>query len=157
MAIETKSNLNESTISGLQKLIRYNIDAYDGLKEAADEVKDEKTASLFRALAAERSELASELQQHVEFNAEEPVEDGSIMAAVHRTWLSVRSAINGGECYPILCEAEKGEDYIKAAYEDVLKETAGSAVNDVLTKQYAIVKAGHDRVRDLRDSCKEGC
>jgi uncharacterized protein (TIGR02284 family) len=37
-------------------------------------------------------------------------------------------------------------------YEEVLKETAGSAVNDVLTRQYAKVKAGHDQVRDLRNA-----
>ena len=36
-----------------------------------------------------------------------------------------------------------------------LKNTAGSAVNDVLTQQYAKVKAGHDRVRDLRDAMKD--
>ena len=28
-------------------------------------------------------------------------------------------------------------------------------MNDVLTKQYAIVKAGHDAVRDLRDRMKD--
>ena len=78
---------------------------------------------LFRELGAERSELADELkQQHVEYSGEEAEDDGSIMAAVHRTWLKVRSLINGGDACPILCEAEKGEDYIKAAYEDVLKK-----------------------------------
>jgi len=34
----------------------------------------------------------------------------------------------------------------------VLIATAGIAVNDVLTRQYANVKAGRDRVRDLRNS-----
>ena len=60
--------------------------------------------------------------------------------------------MNGGDPYVILIEAERGEDHIKEAYEEVLKETAGSAMNDVLTDQYAAVKAGHDKVRDLRDS-----
>lgn len=155
MSLETKSDLNESTVTGLQKLIRYNIDSYDGFREAAEEVKDAGVASLFRELAAERSELATELQKHVEYNGNDAEDDGSVMAAVHRTWIQVRSAINSGDAYPVLCEAEKGEDYIKAAYEDVLKETAGSALNDVLTKQYAAVKAGHDRVRDLRDQYKD--
>ena len=157
MSLETKLNLNESTISGLQKLIRYNIDSFDGFRDAAEDVEDAKIAALFRELAAERSELATELQTYVEYNGEEAEDDGSVMAAVHRAWIKVRSSLNGGSAYPILCEAEKGEDYIKAAYEDVLKETAGSAVNDVLTKQYAKVKAGHDRVRDLRDHCKQNC
>ena len=155
MSIETVNNLDESTISGLQKLIRYNIDSFEGFRDAADEVKDEAVATLFRELAAERSLLAKELQNHVEISGEDSEDDGSMLAAVHRTWLKVRSLINGGDAVPILCEAEKGEDCIKAAYEDVLKDTAGSAVNDVLTQQYAKVKAGHDRVRDLRDIYKK--
>ena len=51
MSIETLTNLNESTINGLQKLIRYNIDSYEGFRDAADEVKDADVAKLFRELA----------------------------------------------------------------------------------------------------------
>ncbi len=58
------------------------------------------------------------------------------------------------DAYVILCEAERGEDHIKHAYEDVLKETAGSPLNHVLPQQYSIVKSGHDKVRDLRDTFK---
>ena len=154
MSLETKTNLDDATIEGVQKLIRYNIDSADGFKEAAEDIETESIATLFRDLASERQQLATELQTYVQINGEEPVDSGSAMAAVHRTWLNVRSMINGGAAYPMLCEAEKGEDCIKAAYEDVLKGTAGSAVNDVLTQQYAKVKAGHDRVRDLRDAIK---
>lgn len=155
MNLETKTTLNDSTISGLQKLIRYNIDSYDGFREAAEEVEDSALASLFRELGGERAQMATELQKHVEKNDQDAENDGSMMAAVHRAWINVRAALNGGDPYPILCEAEKGEDHIKAAYEGVLKETAGSAVNDLLTRQYAKVKAGHDRVRDLRDRYKK--
>jgi len=63
--------------------------------------------------------------------------------------------LSGGDAYAVLAEAERGEDQIKHAYEDVLQETAGSAMNDVLQSQYAIVKAGHDKIRDLRDAHKD--
>ena len=98
--------------------------------------------------------MASELQSLVDFNGEEAEDDGSVAAKTHRIWINIRSKINGGDPYVILIEAERGEDHIKEAYEDILKETAGSAVNDVLTAQYAKVKAGHDKVRDLRDAYK---
>ncbi|HEY1065265.1 MAG TPA: PA2169 family four-helix-bundle protein, partial [Pirellulales bacterium] len=94
----------------------------------------------------------TELQQIVNFNGEEPTDDGSFKATVHRAWLDVRAALNGGDAGVILSEAERGEDAIKELYEEVLKETSGSAVNDVLTRQYAKVEAGHDKVRDLRDA-----
>ncbi len=154
MALETKSTLNEKTVTKLQRLIRANIDAYDGFKESAELIDDPTVASIFRELAAERSEMASELQTYVEWNGEEAEDDGSVAASVHRTWIDIRGMLNGGDPYVILIEAERGEDYIKDAYEDVLVETAGSAMNDVLQSQYATVKAGHDRVRDLRDAYK---
>ena len=59
--------------------------------------------------------------------------------------------INENDSYLMLVEAERGEDAIKQASETVLRANAGSAMNDVLTRQYATIKSGHDRIRDLRD------
>ncbi len=154
MSLETKSDLREETVAGLQKLIRYNIDSYDGFREAAEEVEDTRLKTLFAAIAQERSEMASELQNFVEWNGTHAEDDGSVMAAVHRAWIEVRALFSGGDSYAILAEAERGEDEIKEAYEEVLKETAGSAMNDVLQAQYARVKKQHDQVRDLRDAFK---
>ncbi|WP_442509354.1 PA2169 family four-helix-bundle protein [Novipirellula sp. SH528] len=154
MSLETKQSLNEATVKKLQKLIRANIDSYDGFRESAEELSDKKLATLFREIANERSALATELQNYVEWNGEEAEDDGSASAGVHRAWINVRSKLNGGDPYVILIEAERGEDHIKNAYEDVLKDTAGSAMNDVLLAQYSVVKAGHDKVRDLRDAYK---
>ena len=113
------------------------------------------TTNLFRELAVERSANATELQTFVEWHGNEAEEDGSFSAGVHRAWINVRGKLNGGDPYVILIEAERGEDHIKAAYEDILKDTAGSAMNDLLQRQYTNVKAGHDGVRDLRDSFKK--
>lgn len=150
--METKHHLREETIEKVQDLIQINIDSQKGFAEAADKVKDKQIASLFRQLGGERQTNTTELQQIVNFNGEEPQDDGSFKATVHRAWIDVRAALNGGDASVILNEAERGEDAIKELYEEVLKETAGSAVNDVLTRQYAKVKAGHDKVRDLRNA-----
>ncbi|MCA9198269.1 MAG: PA2169 family four-helix-bundle protein [Planctomycetales bacterium] len=154
MALETKSTLNDKTVDKLQRLVQCNIDSKDGFREAAEEIDDNRVATLFRELADQRSKLATELQSHVAWNGKRPENDGSFAASVHRTWIDLRAKLNGGDPYVILIEAERGEDHIKHAYEDVLKETAGSAVNDVLIAQYGVVKAGHDQVRDLRDAYK---
>lgn len=154
MSLESKADLNESTIKKLQKLIRANIDSYNGFHESAEEIADAKLKTLFRELGDQRSAMASQLQKFVQYNGEEPEEDGSVAAKTHRIWINIRSKLSGGDPHVILSEAERGEDHIKAAYEEVLKETAGSAMNDLLTDQYRAVKAGHDRVRDLRDSYK---
>lgn len=150
--METKHNLRDETIEKVQDLIQINIDSQKGFAEVADKVKDKQIASLFRQLGNERQANTTELQQIVNFNGEDPQEDGSFAATVHRAWIDVRAALNGGDASVILNEAERGEDAIKEMYEEMLKETAGSAVNDVLTRQYTKVKAGHDKVRDLRNA-----
>jgi uncharacterized protein (TIGR02284 family) len=155
MSLETKYDLDQETIDRLQTLIRYNIDAYDGFRKSAEEIKNPHLASLFRDLAQERSAMATELQEYVEWNNEKAEDDGSLRAAVHRTWIDVRNKLSGGSNYAVLAEAERGEDYIKEAYEDFLKSHPGSALNDVVQQQYARVKSAHDRIRDLRDHYKE--
>ncbi|KAA1261451.1 hypothetical protein LF1_40010 [Rubripirellula obstinata] len=154
MTLETKTDLNDATIAKLQKLIRANIDSYNGFHKSAEEIDDVQLTVLFKEIGDQRSAMASELQKFIEFNGEDAEDDGSVAAKTHRIWINIRSKINGGDPYVLLIEAERGEDYIRAAYEDVLKETANSAMNDVLTEQYAAVKAGHDKVRHLRDTYK---
>lgn len=151
MKTETKHDLNQETIDAIQDLIQANIDSADGFSEAASQIQDPNLASLFVELGQQRRELAETLQKHVRFNGERPRTEGSWLAAAHRTWLDLRAKIAGGDAKVILQEAERGEDYIKHAYEDALKNTAGSALNDVLLSQYSVVKNGHDRIRDLRD------
>lgn len=151
MSSETKVNLKPETVENLQDLIQANIDAFDGLREAAEEIDDISISTLFRDIALERSNFASELQDFVAWNGEEAIGEGTFAAAVHRAWINVRSKLNSGDPYVVLVEAEFGEDHIKEAYEESLRQTAGSEINPLLQRQYVRIKAGHDRIRDLRD------
>lgn len=151
MGLETKTNLEQSTIDKLQQLIRINIDSEQGFDDAAKQIEDSNISALFTELAGQRRQQATELQDYVQWNGEKPRDEGSYAAAFHRTWIDIKSMLTGGDAHSILAEAERGEDQIKSAYEDALQETAGSAMNDVLSRQYKVVKAGHDRIRELRD------
>lgn len=154
MSLETKANLSEETIETLQDLIQVNIDSAKGFQESAEKIEDVNLSNLFKEMAKTRTSLANDLKSHVQYTGERPRKDGTYLASIHRAWIDLKSKVSGGDATSILVEAEKGEDHIKAAYEDALKKTAGSTVNDVLTKQYAAVKSGHDRIRDLRDAYK---
>lgn len=149
---ESTRNLPVDTIDKLQDLLRVNIDSENGFRDAAEQVDDVALKRIFTQYADERQANASELKQFVEFNGEAPVESGSIMAAIHRTWMDLKAALSLNDAKAVLNEAERGEDHIMHMYEDVLTETAGSAVHDVLQHQYVKVKAAHDAVRDLRDA-----
>jgi uncharacterized protein (TIGR02284 family) len=154
MGTQTDLNLDPETVAKLQELIRANIDSYDGFHEASEEIEDKAISRLFRDIANDRSLMASELQQYVDWNGEEAAKEGSLAGSIYQAWVSIRNKISGGDAYTILSEAERGEDRIKDAYEDVLKSTSESAIHNVLMSQYSNIKAGHDRVRDLRDAYK---
>jgi uncharacterized protein (TIGR02284 family) len=150
------TNLPEKSINWLNDLIQVNLDSRDGFKEAADNLKgkDSSLITMFRTLSNQRAAQASELQALVATNSEDPADKGSVAAAAHRTWMDIRTALGGGE-KAVLEEAERGEDHIKGKYEDALKDLGNCSCTTTLRKQYANVKASHDKVRDLRDSYKE--
>ncbi|MBL9090383.1 MAG: PA2169 family four-helix-bundle protein [Planctomycetaceae bacterium] len=147
------NNLSEKTIDWLQDLIEINLDSSKGFAEAADNLEkdDRGIEAMFRNLSRERAAQAQELQAMVAANREKPTKSGSVAAAAHRTWMDLRAALGGGS-EAVLSEAERGEDHIKAKYEDALKDLAGCSCTQVLERHYAAVKASHDKVRDLRDA-----
>ncbi|WP_437204960.1 PA2169 family four-helix-bundle protein [Planctomicrobium sp. SH664] len=154
MPLESKTDLREETLEQIQDLIQTNIDSRDGFRHAASAIEDLNLSTLFHSLATQREEQANELSRYVEWNHEQPRREGSFAAALHRHWMTIRESLSTNNLYTVLAEAERGEDQIKTAYEEALRATAGSAMNDVLLRQYAQVKGDHDRIRDLREEYK---
>lgn len=150
----TPTQFSEKTTSHLQDLIRINIDSAEGFETSAETVSEPRLASLFRDMALLRTRFAAQLQDVVSLD-EEPRDSGSVMGTAHRWWLQVRGAITSENAYAVLAEAERGEDAIKEAYEKALAEVVEPDIRRLLEDQYLDVKAGHDRVRDLRDAYKQ--
>lgn len=154
MALETKFKLTDEIARQLQSLIQVNVDAQKGFEEAAEKVDDINLSSMFQELAVQRSTQAMELQSLVSSSGKTPEQTGTISGTAHRAWMDLRSAFGGGN-QMILNETERGEDHIKAKYEEALKCCTGTSPSEILNRQYAAVKKAHDRVRDLRDSYSE--
>lgn len=144
--------MQEQTVDRLQDLIRINIDSYKGFEQAATTIENESIASLFRTIAGHRRDHAEELRRVVAMTDEEAADSGSIKGTVHRWWLATRGAVSGGDDYAVLAEAERGEDAVKHEYESAIKDIEDVPVREIVAKQFAEVKGGHDRIRDMRDS-----
>ncbi len=152
--METVTNLEPKTIDRLQNLIRINIDSSKGFEKAASEIEHSGTADLFRRMATERRAFAEELRRYVRMNDEEAEDSGSIKGKFHRWWIDIVGTVRDGDEHAILAEAERGEDAIKRLYEETLPPIAGNPLNRVLQDQYARIKTGHDKIRDMRDAAK---
>lgn len=137
-------------IKVLNSLIETTLDSADGYREAAAKTPVPTHRDLFQRWATDRRQVVTELQGQVRTLGGKPDDDGSILAAGHRVFLKIRDSVTKGDD-SVVDEVERGEDFIKAKYEDALEDNELSAsVRDVVIKAYSSVKVGHDQARDLK-------
>ena len=151
MTLETKTKLTPETLATVQELVKINVDSRDTFLELADATQNASVAIMFRELASERNRNVAELESLMNFNREKPDETASVAATYHRILIGLRSALGAGTAI-MLNEASTAEEKIQHKYEEVLKREPGSAVSDILHRQYSGVRAAHDRVRAIRDA-----
>ncbi|UYV13902.1 MAG: PA2169 family four-helix-bundle protein [Phycisphaera sp.] len=150
--MESITNLDKNTLSGVKSIIEINIDASKGFETAAENIENSDIAGYFRQCSARRAQFADQLSRVVDVNGVDSPDSGTAKGAIHRWWVNIRGTVQNGDEHAVLAEAERGEDAIKGKYEEVLKSTAGSPLNAMLTDQYAAVKETHDTIRDMRDA-----
>jgi uncharacterized protein (TIGR02284 family) len=78
-------------------------------------------------------------------------DSGSVMGAMHRGWVSVKSALTTYDDKAVLEEAERGEDNAKARYAKALQKNLPADVRQVVERQMQGVQRNHDQVKMLRD------
>lgn len=149
------THLQKQEIEQLQDLIQVNIDSCNLFEDAAEQIDNEQVATLFRDIAHQRRANAAEIKQLVQGAGETPEEHGSFGGQTREVWLKFRSALNGGDPYIVLVEAERSEDHVKDEYEEAIRKTGGSPASQVLHHHFARIKQQHDAVRDLRDAHKQ--
>jgi uncharacterized protein (TIGR02284 family) len=143
----------ETDVSVLNGLIKTTLDSMKGYEDAAKDAESTQYATMFADFARDRAQVATELQAQVRALGSEPEMDSSMLAAAHRTFMDLKQAITGKDDKAIILEVERGEDHIKAKYEDALQQgDLSSATRDAITKGFASVREGHDKMSALKHS-----
>ena len=138
-------------IRTLNGLIATTIDSVDGYRTSASDVENPRFAELFTARASERSSVAEQLRGEVKRLGGNPEDDGTLLAAGHRAFVNLKATVTGRDDQAIVNEVERGEDHIKAKFEDALKDNSLSpSCRTVVETAYGSVKSGHDEMRDLK-------
>jgi uncharacterized protein (TIGR02284 family) len=117
-----KKIAHDSTVQALNKLLEKNYDAENGYKNALTETKSAQLKPYFTKQAARRSRNANELYKAIRNLNATPVEKGSAKAAVHRTWLDLKTAVVGKNDESILKECTRGDITAVNEYEKVLND-----------------------------------
>jgi uncharacterized protein (TIGR02284 family) len=144
---------DENALFVLNRLIRASRDAELGFMAAADGVADPELVQLFAEYGLQRAKHVVELQERVRSLRDTPEDSGTVGGEVHRAWMGLRAAVDSAETHSILAECVKGEKTALRAYREALAERDVDAqTRELVQRQYELVQAAHDRVRQLRDS-----
>lgn len=134
----------------LNDLLELNRDSVEGFTKAGELAESPALKKICASAAAERREQVRELEPLVRASGENPEKDGTARGTLHRTWLAVREALSPNGDEALINEAERGEDEIKDAYMDALKEDLPQSLRLVVERQSKQVLAIHDTFSDLK-------
>ena len=148
----TGSGGSAHDISVLNSLIETTIDSVDGYRRSAQEATNSRFSSEFLNRANEREQVVSQLRDQVRQLGGSPEDDGSVLAAAHRAFLSLKDKVTGSDDTAIIGEVDHGESYLANKWEAALKDDQLSPqVRQVVQQCYDSVREGRDTFRRLHE------
>jgi uncharacterized protein (TIGR02284 family) len=149
---------NEKVVGIVNDLIRINNDRVVGYEKAIDELKDSDAdlKTLFSRYIQESRENVRELTNEISRLGANPAEGTTNSGKIYRVWMDLKTAITGKDRQTILNNCEFGEDAAQKAYDMALNtdEELEAPVREMIVRQKAQLKVGHDEVKRLRDMHK---
>lgn len=143
---------NDLAIKTLNGLIETTLDSANGYRHAADGVSNPELKTLFTERAGQREELSRRLQAEVRTFGGEPEDDQSLLGRVHNKFAEIRGELMGRDDSGVIDEVERGEDVIKAQFEDATNDAdLPDAVRQRIAEEYASIRSDHDTIRGLKN------
>ncbi|MEH6758957.1 MAG: PA2169 family four-helix-bundle protein [Parasphingorhabdus sp.] len=126
---------NEQTNTILNDVLETLIDSTDGYEKAAEVADRPAFKQLFGRRAASRRAMAADVRNHIVELGGTPDDDGSILANMHRTFLSIRAAVQDNDNAAIEA-VDNGEKHLREQFEDALENDDLSPSARALLKKY---------------------
>src|SRR5687768_15236722 len=149
---------NEKVIGVINDLIRINNDRIVGYEKAIEELKDgdPDLKVLFQKYLTDSRQYSRELTTEVTRLGGDPADGTTNSGKIYRVWMDLKAAITGKDRETILDNCEFGEDAAQKAYDMALNtdEYLEAPVRELIIKQKATLRVGHDEVKRLRDMHK---
>ena len=138
-----------NVIDTLNDLIETAKDGADGYAAASEDVTDPSLKTLFARLSSERRGFVGELQGLVAALGGEPRESGSVLAAAHRGWINLKSAVTTRDDVAILAECQRGDENAVEHYDRAVGMALPPEVASVVQRQAAAVREAYGQVKGL--------
>ncbi len=146
-----QSGDSSDVIDALDDLAECCKDGEYGFRACAEQAQRSDLKSLFLQRADDCRGAAQELYEQIRGLGGEVDEGGSTAGAMHRGWVSVKTALSTYDDKAVLEECERGEDNAMARYRKALKQPLPAGIKLIVERQMQGVKRNHDQVKMLRD------
>jgi uncharacterized protein (TIGR02284 family) len=136
-----------------KELVETLKDGERGFADAADKLRDgehPEWATAFQRLSQQRAGFWREIVDLGHEYGDDVDESGSVAAALHRGWISLKDALTGDDAEAVLKAVETGEEHAVSEYEDALKMDLSAGFRDVVVRQQAAVVAAREEVKALK-------
>ncbi len=146
---------NDNSIEVLNSLITINNDRIEGYETASDETEEQDLKTMFTEFKQTSQRCKQELVNEVIKMGGTPAEGTRTDGKVYRVWMDFKAAVTGKDRKAILNSCEYGEDIAVNTYEKVLNDKLSDVTPEqqtIINEQYALIKADHDTVRNMRDA-----
>lgn len=135
----------------LNDLIETTLDSVKGYRMVAERIENSKLQHMFAKWAHERDGVVKDLQAEMRRLNKNPKENGSILGAAHRSFISFTDALSNGDDMALISEVERGENHLKSIYNGAIKDTdLNAGTIGVINDAYEAVRSGYDHFHRLK-------
>ena len=142
---------NDDVVDVLDDLLECSRDGEYGFRTSAERATSPELKQILMRHATECASAAAELEREIRAHGSEPSDGGTMTGALHRGWVSVKTALSVDDDKAVLSEVERGEDAAVARYRKALKATLPANVRSLVERQAQGAQRSHDEVKALRD------
>ena len=141
----------KKTLDIIEDLIEINNDGNEGYKTAADDIDNPAYKTLFYGYAQQRAKFASELEREAQLLGRDPDSGESIIGAIHRGWINIKSAFTSGGSEAILGECETGDRAAIETYEKALAEPLPTNIESLVRAQHQAILEAYNKIKSFKN------
>lgn len=138
-----------SQASVLNELIEITRDGEHFYQHAETAVHDPRLKAVFHDMALAKTQIIQALALKVAENQEHPAEGGTVSGALRQLYADTRARLASDGDATYVAQLESAEDRLLHAFEEALEE-ADPELRTVLSAELPNVRAGHDRMSELK-------
>lgn len=138
-----------------EELVQTLRDGEAGYSAAADKLRDSdrsEWAATMQRLSEQRADFRREIVALGHEYGDDVDESGTVAAALHRGWITLKDAVTGDDAGAVLATAVTGEDHAVSEYEKALEKDLSDGFRLVVLRQHQAVVAARDEVKALQSA-----